>query len=216
LPARRSARPGKCLDHQDHQRVTAPGAPEVETSMSYRSQDEIRDAAAPSPATEAAEAALPPKPAGAERIVVWPHRSLGRDGTLGVVAIAAIGFTIVTAWVAAPAAWFVVFPASIALASLALAFWLNMRRAERMEIVDVCPNGIQIMTSYLGRHQLVDRFNPHWVRIDLSDEHKIEKRLILRESGRAVSLGDCLSPSEREKLAADLREKIRRTREGLT
>jgi len=186
--------------------------------MSDRSEDQVSDAAGvgtEDEATDAGGAPLPPTLAGAERIVIWPHRSLGRDGTLAVIALAAIGFTIVTAWVAAPAAWFVVCPAIIALASLAVAFWLNTRRAERLEIIDVSANLVRVMTSYLGRHQLVDRFNPAWMRVELSDEYKIEKRLILRESGRAVSIGDCLSPGEREALATDLREKIRLARKGL-
>ncbi|RIA56186.1 DUF2244 domain-containing protein [Dichotomicrobium thermohalophilum] len=186
--------------------------------MTDRSENQTSDISEGWPdGTSAAptDAALPPTLAGAERIVIWPHRSLGRDGTLAVTGVAAAGFAMVTAWVAAPAAWFVVFPAIIALASLAFAFWLNMRRAERLEIIDVSANLIRVMTSYLGQHHLVDRFNPHWVRIELSDQYKIEKRLILRESGRAVSVGDCLSPAERESLADELRQKIRKAREGL-
>jgi uncharacterized membrane protein len=183
--------------------------------MNDRSENLVSDGAQAWSATGAVDSALPPVPAGAKRIVIWPHRSLGRDGTLGVVALAAVGFAVVTAWVAAPAAWFVVFPAIVVLASLAFAFWLNMRRAERLEIIDVSANLIRVMTSYLGQHSLVDRFDPHWVRIELSDDYKIEKRLILRESGRAVSIGDNLSPSERENLAAELRDKIRRARDGL-
>ncbi len=154
------------------------------------------------------EAGLPPAPAGSERILIWPHRSLGRDGTMIVMGVAATGFAIVTAWVAAPAAWFVLIPAIICFASLAFAFWLNTRRATRLEIIDITDTMLRVMTSYLGRHNVVDSFNPHWVRIELSDAYKIEKRLILRESGRAVSIGDCLSPAERESLAATLRQHI--------
>lgn len=163
----------------------------------------------------ASGSAVPPMVAGAERVVIWPHRSLGPKGTLGVVAVAAVGFSVVAPRLAGPAAWFVMLPAGIALASLALAFWLNMRRAERLEIVDISSDLISITTSYLGRHQLVDRFDPHWARVELSDDYKLEKRLILRESGRAVSIGDFLSPLEREQLASELRDKIRRARQGL-
>lgn len=158
------------------------------------------------------EAGLPPAPAGSERILIWPHRSLGRDGTMIVIGVAATGFAIVTAWVAAPAAWFVLIPAIICFASLAFAFWLNTRRATRLEIIDITDTMLRVMTSYLGRHDVVDSFNPHWVRIELSDAYKIEKRLILRESGRAVSIGDCLSPAERESLAATLRQHIAEAR----
>lgn len=155
---------------------------------------------------------LPPAPAGGERILIWPHRSLGRDGTMVVMGVAATGFAIVTAWVAAPAAWFVLIPAIVCFASLAFAFWLNTRRATRLEIIDITDTMLRVMTSYLGRHDVVDSFNPHWVRIELSEDHKIEKRLILRESGRAVSIGDCLSPAEREDLAAALRQHVAETR----
>lgn len=181
--------------------------------MSDRSDKEARGAPAhsdaqPTPADYAG--ALPPIPEGSERILIWPHRSLGRDGMLIVVAIAAIGLAIVTAWVASPANWFVLVPAIVALASLAFALWLNTRRATRVEVVDVSADAIQIMTSYLGRHELVGRFNPYWARIELSDAFKIEKRLILSESGRAVSIGDCLSSPEREDLAQNLRARVER------
>lgn len=162
----------------------------------------------PNPARQAER--LPPVPEGSERILIWPHRSLDRDGMLIVVAIAAIGLAIVTGWVAAPANWFVLVPAIVALASLAFALWLNTRRATRVEVVDVGADAIQVMTSYLGRHELVGRFNPYWARIELSDAFKIDKRLILSESGRAVSIGDCLSAVERENLAEDLRARIKR------
>ena len=158
----------------------------------------------------AMDAHLPPPPDDSERIVIWPHRSLGRDGTMAVMGVAAVGFAIVTAWVAAPAAWFVLFPAIIAFASLALAFWLNMRRAARLEVIDIGENTIRVMTSYLGRHELVGQFTTSWVRIELSDAFKMEKRLVLSESGRAVCVGDCLLPGEREALAGELRGKIKR------
>jgi len=184
--------------------------------MSEQREQQARDAPNAWAAHEphrAANSALPPTLDGAERIVVWPHRSLGREGTMGVMALAALGFAIVTAWVADPAAWFVVFPAIIAFGSLALAFWLNMRRAERLEIIDISASLIRVMTSYLGHHHLVDRFNPAWMRLEVRDDGKIEKRVILRESGRAVSVGDCLSPPERDALASELREKIQQARE---
>jgi len=148
--------------------------------------------------------------------VIWPHRSLGRDGTLGVMGVAAAGFSIVTAWVAAPAAWFVLFPAIIVFASLAVAFWLNTRRAARVEVIDISANMIRVMTSYLGRHSVIGTFNPCWAKLELSDAFKMEKRLILSESGRAVAIGECLSPPEREKLAEELRHQIDRARGRVT
>jgi len=156
--------------------------------------------------------ALPPLRDGAERIVISPHRSLGRDGTLVVVSVIGSALALVLTWVAAPAAWFVLVPAVAVFAGLAVAFWLNARRGLRLEIIDISRGSIRVMTSYLGRHEVVAHFDPHWVRIELSDAYKIEKRIILRESGRAVSIGECLSPPEREALTGELRNRIKRAR----
>jgi len=186
--------------------------------IQQHSDEHMGDAASARPEAASHDAedgtGLPPAPAGSERILIWPHRSLGRDGTMVVMSVAATGFAIVTAWVAAPAAWFVLIPAIICFASLAFAFWLNTRRATRFEIIDITDTMLRVMTSYLGRHDVVDSFNPHWVRIELSDAHKIEKRLILSESGRAVSIGDCLSPAERGDLAATLRQHVANARDA--
>jgi uncharacterized membrane protein len=164
------------------------------------------------PETGGVEASLPPAPSGGERIVIWPHRSLGRRGTRVVLGIAAAGLFGTVAWVARPAAVFVLIPAAAVFASLLAAFQLNARRARHMEIIDITGDMIRVMTSYLGDHRLIERFDPHWVRVELCDHGRIENRLVLKQSGRAVSIGECLSPPEREELAAALRDHIARAR----
>lgn len=168
------------------------------------------NAAPPAHPDGARPPALPPAPAGSERIVIWPHRSLGRKGTCVVLAIAASGLLGTAAWVAQPAAVFVLVPAAAVFVSLFAAFRLSARRALRLEIIDISADMIRVMTSYLGRHQFIDQFSPHWVHVELRDDGHIDKRLILRQSGRAVSIGECLSPPEREELAAALRAHIER------
>jgi len=79
-----------------------------------------------------------------------------------------------------------------------------------MEVIDITADHVRVMTSYLGTHQLVERFDPYWVRVELGDHGRIEKRLVLKQSDRAVSIGECLSPPEREELAAALRDHIAR------
>lgn len=155
---------------------------------------------------------LPPAPVGSERIVIWPHRSLGHRGTRVVLGIAAAGLFGTVAWVARPAAIFVLIPAAAVFASLLIAFRLNARRARHMEIIDITADMVRVMTSYLGDHRLIERFDPHWVRVELGDHGRVENRLVLKQSGRAVSIGECLSPSEREELAAALRDHIARAR----
>jgi len=162
--------------------------------------------------TDADAASLPLAPAGGERIVIWPHRSLGRRGTRVVLGIAAAGLFGTVAWVARPAAVFVLVPAAAVFASLLAAFRLNARRARHMEIIDITGDMVRVMTSYLGDHRLIERFDPHWVRVELGDHGRVENRLVLTQSGRAVSIGECLSPPEREELAAALRDHIARAR----
>jgi len=156
--------------------------------------------------------ALPPELPGGERIVIWPHRSLGQHGTRIVLGVAAAGLFGSVLWVARPAAMFVFVPAALVFASLYTAFRLNARRAMRLEIIDITTELIRVMTSYLGDHRLVDHFDPHWVRVELRDDGRIEQRLILSQSGRAVSIGECLSPPEREELAEALRAHIEHAR----
>ena len=155
---------------------------------------------------------LPHRFENGERIVIWPHRSLGLTGTRIVLGIAAAGLFGSAAWVAQPAAMFVLVPASAVFASLIAAFKINARRGLYMEIIDISADTVRVMTSHLGQHRLVGSFDPHWIRIELRDDRRIEKRLILQQSGRAVTVGECLSPPEREDLAAALRDHIARAR----
>jgi uncharacterized membrane protein len=157
-------------------------------------------------------AALPSGFENGERILIWPHRSLGLTGTRIVLGIAAAGLFGSAAWVAQPAAMFVLVPASVVFASLIAAFRINARRGLYIEIIDISADTVRVMTSHLGLHRLVGSFDPYWMRIELRDDGRIEKRLILQQSGRAVSVGECLSPPEREDLAAALRDHIARAR----
>ena len=51
-------------------------------------------------------------------------------------------------------------------------------------------------------------FNTAWVRIDISADDAKPHRLVLRESGRSIVIGQFLSEPERTELAAELRRKI--------
>lgn len=180
-----------------------------------RQPNRPREETPASQASDPAASSLPPAPSGGERILIWPHRSLGQQGTRIVLGIAAAGLFGSVVWVAQPAAAFVFVPAALVFASLYAAFRLNARRAMRLEIIDITAGMIRVMTSYLGQHQLVGKFDPHWVRVELRDDGRIEKRLILSQSGRAVSIGECLSPPEREDLAEALRGYIEHARTSM-
>ena len=144
--------------------------------------------------------------------VVWPHRSLGRRGIGAVLAIAALGLTIVVLRIPAPAVWFLILPATLTFAGLSVAFWISSRRGQRAEIIDIDPQEVRVAVRYRGREDLVARFNPHWVRLQITDDRYVTRRIIMSESGRAVSIGECLTAPERESLAEALRVQLEQVR----
>lgn len=136
-----------------------------------------------------------------ERFVLWPHRSLDRKGVTIILMIAAFGLALAIARVWQPGAWFIIVPAAITFLGLAFAFWVSARRARLAEIIDVSPEEITVSRSQRGHVRLVARFNPHWVRLLMRSDRYVKNRIILSESGRAVSVGEFLSPPERKDLA---------------
>jgi uncharacterized membrane protein len=153
--------------------------------------------------------------AGDGHFVVWPHRSLSPRGIGAVLGIAALGLTIVVLRIPAPAVWFLMPPAMIAFVGLSIAFWISARRGQRTEIIHINPDEVRVAVRYRGRHKLVARFNPHWVRLRVEDDRYVTRRIIMSESGQAVSIGECLTASERETLADALRAQLERARGGM-
>lgn len=138
---------------------------------------------------------------GYQRFVVWPHRSLGRKGVILTLGVFAFGLFLAIARVWEPGGWFIIIPAAITFAGLVFAFWLSSRRAELAEIVELSPDEVTIRRRVRGQESVVARFNPHWVRLRTHTDRYFKNRIILSESGRAVAIGDFLSPPERRELA---------------
>lgn len=140
---------------------------------------------------------------------ITPHRSMGREAfritmTLICVAsvISSIPFVALGAW---PVAGFF----GIDLLALYIAFRINFRRAESFE--EVWLSRIELMmrkVSHRGAWREW-RFNPLWTRLEQTAhiEAGIE-RLSLISRGQRVTVGDALSPLERESLGAALREAL--------
>jgi len=145
-----------------------------------------------------------------ERITIWPHRSLSRQGKwllLGGVGAVFAGIAIRTALLGL---WPVSLSAALGFAILAIALRANDRAARMAQIIELGPDAIRIReVGPASRAGTSAEFDPYWVRvIDIADP-RAGPRVLLRQSGRSVSVGDFLSPGERTRLAAELRERIR-------
>jgi uncharacterized membrane protein len=144
-----------------------------------------------------------------ERIVIWPHRSLGRRGMIVLLAVVGAVFAAIAIWAIAFSAWPLLFYAVLALGGFALALWCNTCAARMAQVIEFAPDVIRVSeTGPASTRPVAAEFNPVWVRVVDAVDPRVGHRLILRQSGRSIEIGDFLSPSERSCLAAELRDRI--------
>jgi uncharacterized membrane protein len=148
-------------------------------------------------------------------LTLWPHRSLSPRGFRIVLGIAAVGLAVPLFPLAGTsAAWGL---APFLLAAL-LALWFAIRRSyadgRLTEELRLWPDLITVERR--EPHGAVRRWhaNPHWVRLRLFENARIEKYLTLTGNGREIELGAFLSPEEREALYRDLRRALYALRAG--
>jgi len=144
--------------------------------------------------------------------VLWPHRSLSRTGMWLVLGAAAAGYMF--ALVRAPTAVILplALPAAVALGVLAFAFLANTRAARFREAIEVGPERVVFERRGPSVRPICAEFNSAWVRVRLSSDRYVANRLTLEESGRSLSVGDFLTPEEREDLAQALRQSLAEVR----
>lgn len=148
-------------------------------------------------------------------LTLWPHRSLSPRGFRIVLGIVAAGLAVPLLPLAGtPAAWGL---APFLLAAL-LALWFAIRRSyadgRLTEELRLWPDLITVERR--EPRGVVRRWhaNPHWVRLRLFENARIEKYLTLTGNGREIELGAFLSPEEREALYRDLRRALYALRAG--
>jgi uncharacterized membrane protein len=146
---------------------------------------------------------------GVERVVIWPHRSLPRGGARVLVCSVALVFTVVAAGAAAAGAWPMVLYPVLAACAFAWAICASTRRGRMAQVIELAPDAIRVThCGPAAPNRPVVAFNPIWVRVVEVPGAWNERRVILRESGRSIAIGDFLSPEERARLAAELRQRI--------
>ena len=145
-----------------------------------------------------------------EQITIWPHRSLSHRGKRLLLGAVGAVFAIIAIRAGMLGLWPVTLSAALGFGILAVALRANDRAARVAQVIELGPDAIRFReVGPASRSGTVAEFNPYWVRVIGVTDPLGGPRVLLRQSGRSVAVGDFLSPDERKLLAADLREKIR-------
>jgi uncharacterized membrane protein len=148
-------------------------------------------------------------PDATDRIVVWPHRSLGRRGMITLLAAVGAGLGAAGVWAGVQGAWPIVLHVMLAFGALAFALRCNNGTARMMQVIEFAPDAIRVSESGpAASRKAVSEFNPYWVRVQDHPDPRAGRRLVLRQSGGMVEIGGFLSVEERAELAAELRRRI--------
>lgn len=143
---------------------------------------------------------------------IWPHRSLDRRGRTLLVTVVAIGVLLSAIRSPAPALLPIALAGLMTVGAMSLALWSNTRSARRGEIVEVGPDVVRIVRMGVHGPEASVHFSTGWVRVAVSHDRQMAHRLTFSEKGRVCSVGECLSPAERQELAAAIRASLAQAR----
>jgi uncharacterized membrane protein len=156
---------------------------------------------------------LPPKD-GADRLHLWPHRSLTQAGfvwfvglTAALIAVPLIGI------LGSPVLW-AMLPF---LVGTIWAIWFALRKNGRdrdiVEDLTLSPDLITLVRHGPKGKRQDWQANPYWLRITLHETGgPVPNYLTLKADGREVELGAFLSEDERIALRSDLQSRLRALR----
>ncbi|WP_298723553.1 DUF2244 domain-containing protein [uncultured Ferrovibrio sp.] len=141
-----------------------------------------------------------------------PHRSLGARGFLILMlAVGAVNFTAgIAFWIAG--AWPVFGFCGLEVLLLWLAFRASYRQSRAREYIQLDQDSLTVCRRDAKGAERVWRLQPYWLRVECADDDE-QARLKIWSHGRALSLGEFLSPDERRSLADALREALWRWRQ---
>ena len=156
---------------------------------------------------------LPPDD-GAQRLHLWPHRSLTQRGFVGFVGLTAalIGVPLL-AHLGSPVLW-ALLPF---LAGTIWAIWFALRKNGRdrdiVETLSLTPDRITLVRHGPKGQRQDWEANPYWLRVTLhATGGPVPNYLTLKGEGREVELGAFLSEEERVALKRELQDRIARLR----
>jgi uncharacterized membrane protein len=144
-------------------------------------------------------------------LTLWPNRSLTRRGFRGFLLLLAASLSIPLLPLLGTAAAWGLLPFLIA---VLLAVYVALRRSYRdgqlVEELRLWPDLITVERREPRGNVQSWHADPHWVRLRLFEDGRIEKYLTLEGNGRQIELGAFLSPEERQSLYTELRRALSR------
>ena len=146
---------------------------------------------------------------GDAQIVIWPQAALDWARMRLLLCLLTAAIAAVAAFFALQGAWLVLPFAGLEALGLAVAIYLNARRAVTREVVTI--SGADLVVSR-GRRRLaeVGRFPRYWTRLPLIEDPRgwYPRRLLLSCHGRHLEIGAVLTEAERQGLATALQSRV--------
>lgn len=135
------------------------------------------------------------------RFEIWPHRSIGPKGIAALFGVLAASWAFAAYSVPKPMLWPIVLACAAAFIAVAVAYGSNIRAARAREILEIGPRNVHLHRIASDGSRSVASFTTGWVNVQLSNDRQLHNRLVLSQSGRRISVGAFLSPTERADLA---------------
>ncbi len=148
------------------------------------------------------------------RLALWPHQSMTAPGFAAFIGATAAMLSLPLLGILGTGVGWVLM--GFLLAGLTVV-WMALRANQRARMLHedlaLWPDRIRLAHHRPGRAPLTWEDNPYWVRVRLMPAGgPVENYLTLKGHDREVELGAFLSPGERERLAADIRDALARLR----
>ncbi|QPH53576.1 DUF2244 domain-containing protein [Pontivivens ytuae] len=138
-------------------------------------------------------------------LTLWPHQSLTAEGFEVMSWVIGLGLALpVVPFIGTPVFWGLL---PFVGGAFLLFRWMvryNQRKRRLREELRIWPDLITVERIEADGTTRDWQANPHWVRVQLREDAKIENYLTLKGAGREIELGAFLSPEERVALKEDL------------
>jgi uncharacterized membrane protein len=126
-----------------------------------------------------------------------------RLGVLAAIAALSLAFALFLGWFVG--AWLIVPFAGLEVGCVAFAFWWIERQSSDFDAVEIGDSSVSV-TRVRGKRSETHTFSRAWVQIDIEqDRAGRERGVLLRQSGRSVSLGEFLHAREVRAAARDIK-----------
>ena len=153
-----------------------------------------------------------------ERLTIWPHRSLSRNGFAVLITMLAILLSTIGVGFFLAGAWPVIGFLGLELLVVWGAFNLNYRAAKVRETIEANTETLQIACTDERGKSSITQFPVGWLRVYLSPSvtpdvsSRYRQRVVLSSHGRTVEVGAFLHPAEKAKLHREVDGMVSRSR----